>query len=50
MTIDRIGPLDPVSKFNKTEKAIRPADRLGKDSIDVSDEAKLKAEMLKIEE
>lgn len=50
MTIDRIGPLDPVSKFNKTEKAIRPADGLGKDSIDVSEEAKLKAEMLRVEE
>jgi negative regulator of flagellin synthesis FlgM len=48
MTIDRIGPLDPVSKFNKTERTIRPADGLGKDSIDVSNEAKSKAEMLRV--
>jgi negative regulator of flagellin synthesis FlgM len=45
MTIERLGPIDPVSKYNKTDKASRPAQISEKDSIDVSEEAKLKAEM-----
>jgi negative regulator of flagellin synthesis FlgM len=48
MTIDRIGPLDPIAKYNKTERTVRSADGLGKDSIDVSDEAKSKGEMLRV--
>lgn len=47
MTIDRLGPLDPVSKYNKTEKASRPSYIPGKDSIDVSEEAKSKAELFR---
>ena len=47
MTIERLGPIDPVSKYNKSDKASRPAQTSEKDSIDVSNEAKLKAEMYK---
>jgi negative regulator of flagellin synthesis FlgM len=50
MTIDRLGPLDPVSKYNKTAKTSRPAYVPGKDSIDVSEEAKARAELLQATE
>ena len=46
MTIDRLGPVDPVSKYNNTSKTSRTSYVQGKDSIDVSDEAKAKAELL----
>jgi len=45
MTIERLGPVDPVSKFNKTEKASRPEKKSKADSINVSDEAKSMGEM-----
>ncbi|MBF9015386.1 MULTISPECIES: flagellar biosynthesis anti-sigma factor FlgM [unclassified Oceanispirochaeta] len=46
MTIDRIGPVDPLSRFNKTEKAVRSELKEKSDSIDVSSEAKKSAELL----
>ncbi len=46
MTIDRIGPVDPLSRFNKTEKAVRSELKEKTDSIDVSSEAKKSAELL----
>ncbi len=46
MTIERLGPVDPVQKFNKPEKVARPVARDTGDSISVSDEARLKAEIL----
>ncbi len=46
MTIERMGPIDPIQKFNKTEKVNKPSvDRSG-DSISVSEEAKLRSEMM----
>lgn len=50
MTIERLGPFDPISKYNKAEKASKPARLTGKDSIDLSEEAKSKAELYKISE
>jgi negative regulator of flagellin synthesis FlgM len=50
MTIERLGPLDPVSKYSKTAKTSRPAYVPGKDSIDVSEEAKARAELLRATE
>lgn len=50
MTIERLGPIDPVQKFNKPDKVARPAARDTGDSISVSDEARLKAEILKVSE
>ena len=45
MTIQGIGPLDPVAKFNKTEKPEKVTKPGKNDSINVSEEAKSKAEV-----
>jgi negative regulator of flagellin synthesis FlgM len=45
MTIQGIGPLDPITKFNKTDKPERVAKTDKSDSINVSEEAKSKAEI-----
>jgi negative regulator of flagellin synthesis FlgM len=50
MTIDRLGPVDPISKYKSTAKASRTSYVQGKDSIDVSDEAKAKAELMRAAE
>lgn len=50
MTIERLGPIDPVSKFNTPEKNQKAAETQGKDSVAFSDEAKLRAELLKATE
>ncbi len=47
MTIDRIGPVDPLSRLNKTEKTVRSESKEKTDSIDVSIEAKKSAELFK---
>ncbi|QEN09227.1 flagellar biosynthesis anti-sigma factor FlgM [Oceanispirochaeta crateris] len=46
MTIDRIGSVDPLSRLNKTEKAVRTEVKDKSDSIDVSIEAKKSSELL----
>ncbi len=45
MTVERIGPPDPVSNLKKAEKAARPRAKGDIDSINVSEEAKSKAEV-----
>ena len=50
MSIERLGPLDPVSTYNKNQKTSRVDSTPGKDSISVSKEAKVRAEMLKTSE
>jgi len=45
MTIQGIGPLDPISKPNKAEKAEKVHKSDSADSISVSQEAKSKAEV-----
>jgi negative regulator of flagellin synthesis FlgM len=50
MTIDKLGPVDPVSKYKNTSKVSHTSYTGGKDSIDVSDEAKAKAELLQAAE
>jgi negative regulator of flagellin synthesis FlgM len=45
MTIQGIGPLDPVSKPNKAEKSEKVLKSDASDSISVSQEAKSKAEV-----
>ena len=50
MTIDRLGPIDPLSKLNKTgktEKVVKPD---AKDTISVSDEAKNLGEIYRASE
>ena len=47
MTIDKLGPGDPVSKFNKPEKVSKPSKKEKADSISFSEEAKSKGEIYK---
>jgi negative regulator of flagellin synthesis FlgM len=48
MSIERLGPLDPISTYNKNQKANKVEPKPARDSISVSSEAKVKAEMLKL--
>ena len=50
MTIQGIGPIDPISKYKKTGKTKQAPKTEKTDSIDVSAEAKAKAEMYKATE
>jgi negative regulator of flagellin synthesis FlgM len=45
MSIERLGPIDPVQRFNQTTKNAKPQASKGSDSVSFSDEAKLKAEL-----
>ena len=47
MTIERLGPTEPISNYNKTGKVSKSDSLLGKDSIEVSEESKQKAEVFK---
>jgi len=47
MTVERIGPLDPTSNIKKTEKPSKPKAKSDVDSINVSQEARSKAEVFK---
>jgi len=50
MTIERLGPVDPIAKYKDTSKTTRTSYVQGRDSIDVSEEAKAKAELLRMTE
>ena len=50
MTIDRLGPIDPVSRYAKAGKATRPEKKEASDSISFSEEGKMKAELYKVVE
>ncbi|MBN2051443.1 MAG: flagellar biosynthesis anti-sigma factor FlgM [Spirochaetales bacterium] len=50
MTIDRIGPVDPVSKLNKTENTSKVVKKDKADSITFSDEARNMSEIYKATE
>ena len=43
MTIDRLGPVDPVAKYNKTSKPAKVARQAATDSVAVSEEARKQA-------
>jgi len=45
MNINSLGPVEPVSKQNKTSKAVKPVNTGGKDSIQISSDAKAMAEV-----
>ncbi len=45
MTIDRVGPVDPVQNLKKTRGPDKPHKNEGTDSIHVSEEARSKAEV-----
>ena len=50
MTVERIGPLDPTSNVKKSVKPSRLKTKSDVDSINVSQEARSKAEVLKATE
>jgi len=50
MTIDRLGPVDPVSKFNKTAKTQKAVRKEKPDSVNVSNEAQKMSEIFKATE
>ena len=43
MTIDRLGPVDPVAKYNKTGKPAKVAKQAPTDTVAVSEEARRSA-------
>jgi len=45
MTIDRVGPVDPVQNLNKAKSPDKPRKSEGADTINVSEEARSKAEV-----
>ena len=47
MTVERIGPLDPASNVKKTDKPAKAKTKSEVDSINVSQEARSKAEVLR---
>jgi negative regulator of flagellin synthesis FlgM len=47
MTVERIGPLDPASNVKKTDKPAKAKTKSEVDSINVSEEARSKAEVFK---
>ena len=50
MTIERLGPVDPLSNYNKTEKPAKAEKKEKSDSISFSEEAKSKGEIYKATE
>jgi len=49
MTIERLGPVDPAQRYSQTERTQRAA-KPENDSVDFSDEARIKAEVFHITE
>ncbi len=50
MTIERLGPVDPVQRYSQADKTKASKSNPQNDSVAFSDEAKLKAEMLRVSE
>ncbi|MCX7031303.1 MAG: flagellar biosynthesis anti-sigma factor FlgM [Spirochaetes bacterium] len=50
MTVERIGPLEPASNIQKTEKPSRLRAKSSTDSINVSEEARSRSEIFKATE
>ncbi len=50
MTIDRLGPIDPVQKFQKAQGDANARRKESGDSIAFSDEARLKSELLRAQD
>lgn len=50
MSIDRLGPIDPVAKFNKTQKTQHADQKRASDSVNFSDESRMQAELYRISE
>ena len=50
MSIERLGPVDPVQRYSTTAKTKAPQSRRENDSVAFSEEAKMKAEIFRISE
>ena len=50
MTIERLGPVGPIDKYKSASRTTRAPSVQGRDSIDLSEEAKAKAELLRMTE
>ncbi|MFP4373568.1 MAG: flagellar biosynthesis anti-sigma factor FlgM [Spirochaetaceae bacterium] len=50
MTIEPLGPIDPIHKLNQPGKAEQQKRTEGKDSVSFSDEARMKAEVYRVGE
>jgi len=50
MTIDKLGPIESISNYNKSEKISRPEKKSSSDSVSFSEEAKSKGEIFKATE
>ncbi len=50
MSIERLGPVDPIQRYSQTEKAKRTDAKPANDSVSFSDEAKIKAEVFRVSE
>lgn len=50
MTIERLGPIDPIHRHNQTEKTQKPQQNQGSDSVSFSEEAKMKADVYRATE
>jgi negative regulator of flagellin synthesis FlgM len=50
MTIERLGPVDPVQRYSQTDRTKAPQSKPENDSVSFSDEARVKAEMLRLAE
>lgn len=50
MNVERLGPLEPVAKQNKTNKVNKPVKKNGADSINISSDAKTMGEVYQVSE
>jgi negative regulator of flagellin synthesis FlgM len=50
MTIERLGPVDPVQRYSQTDKTKAPQSKPESDSVSFSDEAKLRADVMRVAE
>jgi negative regulator of flagellin synthesis FlgM len=50
MSIEGLGPVDPISKYNRTDKPQQAKPTQEADSVSFSDEAKMRAEVYKATE
>jgi negative regulator of flagellin synthesis FlgM len=50
MTIERLGPVDPVQRYSQTDKTKAPQSKPENDSVAFSDEARMKAELFRLSE
>lgn len=49
MSIERLGSLDPLAAYNKNQKVSRTQSGAGLDSVNVSEEARAKGELFKLD-